>query len=143
MGLHIRDCRETDAGALRALAGSLGLSPADFGTSALRLILADRRQTLLVALEQEQIIGAVHLIAEGPVGRVCRFLMAEPRSASRKACELLAEAGLWLSSRGAGQTEISLPLAAFVGTEPLTAAGFAKTLTGAWTKPLIRAREAS
>lgn len=143
MGLHIRDCRETDADALRALARGMGLAPASVETSALRLILADRRQTLLVALEGEQVVGAIHLAAEGAAGRICQLLLPGPGSAARPVRDLLAEAGLWLASRGAGQMQTAPPVEAVAGADRLTAAGFSKGPEGVWTKPLSRARQAS
>lgn len=143
MGLHIRDCRETDADTLRALARGMGRAPASFETSALRLILADRRQTLLVALEGQQVVGAIHLAVEGPAGRICELLLRGQPSAARHARELLAEAGLWLASRGAGQMQMAPPAGAVAGAERLKAAGFSKGPDGAWMKPLSRARQAS
>ena len=144
MALHIRDGRITDAGALRALAGRAGVHAAFTRDAAiLHAILADRGQTLLVALDGERPEGAVHLVAGSETGEIRELLLPASARAPRHGRELLAEAGLWLASRGATQMRLSPAVAAQPFTGMAKAAGFSQGADGVWTKPLSRARQAS
>lgn len=99
MALHIRDFRQSDAAGfsrLGAVARRLGAPPAH---------LADTR--ILTGLRGGRLTAAIWFRLEGPVGRIPTIIVARTGFWQSDVQELVAEASLWLASRGAARIELS------------------------------------
>lgn len=98
MALHIRDFRQSDAAGLSRLAAAahqLG-DPADFNTGA----------RILVGLRDDRLAAAIWFRLEGQTGMIDRVVAARTALWQSGVQELIAEASLWLASRGAARIQL-------------------------------------
>lgn len=98
MALHIRDFRQSDAAGLSRLgpaAHQLG-GPADFSSPA----------RILVGLREERPTAAIWFRLEGQIGTIDTIVAAGTALWQSGVQELIAEASLWLASRGAARIEL-------------------------------------
>lgn len=103
MALHIRDFRQTDAAGLSRLgeaAQQLGARPA-----------AGFSGHILSGVREDRLAGAIWLNLEGETGTIPAILVAQTARSHSDIRELIAEASLWLASRGAARIELqAIPL---------------------------------
>jgi hypothetical protein len=100
MALHIRDFRQSDAAGLSRLSETghlLGALPA-----------RDAGVHTLAGLRDDQLAGAIWLSLDGETGMIPAILVVHTSSWQSDVRELIAEASLWLASRGAAR--IALPI---------------------------------
>lgn len=98
MALHIRDFRQSDAARLSRLseaAHQLGAQPAIGFTG-----------RILAGLREDCLSGAIWLSLEGETGIIPAILVGRTAGWHSDIRELIAEASLWLESRGAARIEI-------------------------------------
>lgn len=98
MALHIRDFRQSDAAGLTRLCQTgrlLGHGPAP-----------GDHDRILIGLRAGKIAGAAWLCLQDGVGTLEAIVTASSGPWQSDALELIAEASLWLSSRGAAQIEL-------------------------------------
>ena len=100
MALHIRDFRQRDAAGLSRLSEAghlLGALPAP-----------DAGLHILAALRGDQLAGAIWLSLEGETGIIPAILVVRTAGWQSDVRELIAEASLWLASRGAARIELRI-----------------------------------
>lgn len=110
MALHIRDFRQSDEAGLNRLCQTgrlLGQGPAPGDP--------DR---ILIGLRAGNIAGAAWLRLQEDAGTLLAIVTASSGRWQSDALELIAEASLWLSSRGAPQIELKA-----IPTDPILLAG--------------------
>lgn len=93
MTLHIRDLRQSDAAGLSRLCGTghlLGALPE-----------AASKAKILAGLRNDRLTGAVWIGLDSKTGTVPAIVVAQTAGWQSDFHELIAEAGLWLASRGA------------------------------------------
>lgn len=93
MALHIRDFRQSDAAGryrLSEAAHQLGVQPAPGFTGC-----------IFVGLREDCLAGAIWLSLEGETGIITGILVGRTSGWHSDIRELIAEASLWLTSRGA------------------------------------------
>lgn len=98
MALHIRDFRQSDEAGLTRLCQTgrlLGHGPA-----------SGDHDRILIGLRAGKIAGAAWLCLQDGVGTLQAIVTASSGRWQSDALELIAEASLWLSSRGAAQIEL-------------------------------------
>ena len=98
MALHIRDFRQSDAAGLcrlRKTARLMGTPP-----------LAGPGRRILVGLQDDRLAAAAWIVLEGDTGLVPAILAGDGAGWPSKVRELVAEASLWLISRGAARIEL-------------------------------------
>jgi hypothetical protein len=98
MALHIRDFRQSDAAELSRLseaAHQLGLQPAPGFTG-----------RIFVGVREDCLAGAIWLSLEGDMGIIPAILVSRTAGWHSDILELIAEASLWLASRGAARIEL-------------------------------------
>ncbi len=98
MALHIRDFRQRDAAGLSRLheaARLIGAEP-----------LAEEQTHLLIGQQSDRLAAAAWMRLEGDTGLVRAILTADTPGWPSQVLELVAEASLWLVSRGATCTEL-------------------------------------
>ncbi|KCZ90229.1 GNAT family acetyltransferase [Hyphomonas jannaschiana] len=107
MTMHVRDFRETDRPALTALWEACGLTrPWNDPNDDIDRAVSAREATILVGYRGDQLIGSVMAGHDGHRGWVY-YLALDPAHQGRGAGrELMEEAGLWLTSRGAPKLEL-------------------------------------
>lgn len=109
MALHIRDFRQSDAAELTPL------SEAAHMLGALPPPEAEAR--ILVGLRGHRLTGAIWFTLKGQTGIISCIAVAQANGWHSDVQELIVEASLWLSSRGAAHIE----LMAIPGDEALVA----------------------
>jgi hypothetical protein len=109
MALHIRDFRQSDAAELTQL------SEAAHVLGALPLPEAEAR--ILVGLRGHRLTGAIWFSLKGLIGIISCIAVARSNGWHSDVQELIVEANLWLSSRGAAQIDVM----AIPGDQALTA----------------------
>lgn len=107
MTMHVRDFREKDRAALRALWEACGLTrPWNDPDDDIDRALSAREATILVGYVDNALIGSVMAGHDGHRGWVY-YLAVDPGHRGRGlGRELMEEAGLWLVSRGAPKLEL-------------------------------------
>ena len=98
MALHIRDFRHSDRAGLLRLGGRarrLGPPP-----------IQDEGFHILIGLRNDQICGGIWLSLEGDTGIVSAIAVDQTAVWQSEVRELIAEACLWLTSRGAARIEL-------------------------------------
>lgn len=98
MALHIRDFRQSDAAGLSRLAQAahqLG-DPPEFISGA----------RILVGLRNERPAAAIWFKPEGKTGMISAIVVARTALWQSDVQELIAEASLWLASRGVTRIEV-------------------------------------
>jgi len=99
MALHIRDFRQSDAAGLSRLserARRIGALPP-----------YDAEHRILVGLRGDRLVGAVWLNLEAKTGIVPAIVVTPPACWQSDMQELISEACLWLTSRGAACLELA------------------------------------
>ncbi|MFN4024171.1 MAG: hypothetical protein ACK4MQ_05020 [Hyphomonas sp.] len=97
MGLHIRDLRQSEAAGLSRLCETehlLGALPAP-----------EAETRILAGLREDRIAGAIWLNLEGETGVIRAILVTDNAGWQSDVLELIAEASLWLTSRGTARIE--------------------------------------
>lgn len=100
MALHIRDFRQSDAAGISRLstaAHQLG-DPPDFAPGA----------RILAGLREDRLAAAIWFRLEGQTGIVDAIVVARTALWQSDVQELVAEASLWLASRGATRIELKI-----------------------------------
>lgn len=98
MALHIRDLRQSEAAELSRLCETkhlLGALPAP-----------DTETRILAGLREDRIAGAIWLSLEGETGVIPAILVTDTTGWHSDVLELIAEASLWLTSRGTARIEL-------------------------------------
>lgn len=99
MALHIRDFRASDAA---GLSGPGARGPL-FG----RTPASEAGSRILCGLRGDTITAAVWMILSDHTGFIPALQVAEGATCTSDTCEMLAEACLWLTARGARRIELS------------------------------------
>lgn len=100
MALHIRDFRQSDTAGLSRLSETgylLGALPAP-----------DAGLHILAGLRDDQLSGAIWQSLDGETGIIPAILVVRTAGWQSDVRELIAEASLWLASRGAGKIELPI-----------------------------------
>ena len=100
MALHIRDFRQNDAAGLSRLSEAghlLGALPA-----------RDAGVHTLAGLRDDQLAGAIWLSLDADTGIIPAILVVHTAGWQSDVRELIAEASLWLASRGAARIELRI-----------------------------------
>ena len=100
MALHIRDFRQSDAARLSRLseaAHQLGAQPATGFTG-----------RILAGLREDCLSGAIWLSLDADTGIIPAILVVHTAGWQSDVRELIAEASLWLASRGAARIELRI-----------------------------------
>ena len=98
MALHIRDFRQNDAAGLSGLcvtARVIGALPEQ-----------DAKARILCGLREDSLTAAIWLTLEGDTGTIPAIITARTATWQSDAAELIAEASLWFTSRGAARIEL-------------------------------------
>lgn len=98
MALHIRDFRQSDAAELTQLSESahvLGALPSP-----------EAGARILAGLRSHRLTGAIWFTLKGQTGIISCIAVAQTNGWHSDAQELIVEASLWLSSRGAAHIEL-------------------------------------
>lgn len=98
MALHIRDFRQTDAAELSQLSESahvLGALPSP-----------EAESRILIGLRGHRLTGAIWFTLKGQTGIISYIAVAHTNGWHSDVQELIVEASLWLSSRGAAHIEL-------------------------------------
>lgn len=98
MGLHIRDYRQSDGASLSELLATgrpIGQPPPQGAVT-----------RILVGLRNTHLVGAAWIACNGETGLVAAILAEAGAGWPSNALELIAQAGLWLTSRGAACIEL-------------------------------------
>ena len=99
MALHIRDFRQNDAAGLSGLCETgrlIGALPAQ-----------DAKTRILCGLREDSLTAAIWLTLQGDTGIIPAIISARTATWQSDAAELIAEASLWLASRGADRIELT------------------------------------
>ena len=100
MALHIRDFRQSDAAGLSRLSEAghlLGALPAP-----------DTGAHILAGLRDGQLAGSIWLSLDCETGMIPAILVVHTPGWQSDVRELIAEASLWLASRGAARIELPI-----------------------------------
>lgn len=100
MALHIRDFRQNDAAGLSGLCATgrhIGALPAQ-----------DAKARILCGLREDSLTAAIWLSLEDDTGIIPAIITARTATWQSDAAELIAEASLWLTSRGAALIELNV-----------------------------------
>lgn len=98
MALHIRDFRQSDSAELSTLCGTgrlIGAVPAQ-----------DTETRILAGLREECLTAAIWISLEDGTGTIPAIIAAQTETWTADMHELLAEASLWLTSRGAARIDL-------------------------------------
>lgn len=98
MALHIRDFRQSDSAELSTLCGTgrlIGAVPAQ-----------ETETRILAGLREECLTAAVWISLEDDKGTIPAIIAAQTETWTVDVHELLAEASLWLTSRGAARIDL-------------------------------------
>jgi hypothetical protein len=100
MALHIRDIRQSDKAELSKLCETGRL------TGPLPPDAAGAR--IFAGIRKDRLVAAIWLTLDGDIGRILAIVTSPAANGLSDTRELIAEASLWLTSRGATSIELSL-----------------------------------
>lgn len=107
MSLHIRTYRDIDRDAVVALWEVCGLvRPWNDAASDIARAMQTREATLMVGIKQDELIGSVMVGHDGHRGWIYYLAVHPERQGHGHGREMMAEAELWLVSRGVPKIQL-------------------------------------
>jgi len=139
MALHIRNFREADRVALMALWEACALTrPWNDPNADLDWAVTSRDAAVLIGTWNDAVIASIMVGHDGHRGWVYYLAVSPDRQARGHGREMMAEAELWLTARGAPKVQLMVRDGNAPGTDFCTALGHERqdvTVFGKWLTP--------
>ena len=143
MALHIRDFREADRAALIALWETCGLTrPWNDPDADIDRIQVSRDATILIGTVDDAVVASVMVGHDGHRGWIYYLAVRPDRQARGHGREMMAEAELWLTARGAPKVQLMVRQENEDAADFYSALGYERqdvTVLGKWLTPSTEA----